>query len=130
MYVIIKVTKEDEKNNIEPLFVASDGSRNHVSLSTIMEVMNNLLTEEQKEVISFVKLYASSDDFEDCPPCGWSNEIKDIYFLLKIVDGYPKEILEVASNAYDLDNAERLLNKEVKDENIKYQVFNVRGKLK
>lgn len=128
MRIVFKETTENGKVSIEPLFAANDGGIDQVSIETIIEKMNDLVKESKN--IKITELYASDNKFVDCPPRPWKDEIKKIYFLLKIVDDHPDEILRVSDGSYELRESSELLNKEVKEENVRYKVCNVRGELR
>lgn len=126
--IVLKVTN-GEKVQIDPLFVSEDSSYNQTSLKTIIENMRNLLSDEQKEKVKFLSLYAGNYEFKDCPPMYERDEIRGIAFLLKMIEGNPNSILRISDSKYELTDYAELLNKEIKDPRIEYRVFDVRGKL-
>ena len=68
MKVVFKVTKlENNENNVEVLFGNGDTSCGNTSLETIINSMYDLMTDEQKEKIKLISLYAGNLKFNDCP---------------------------------------------------------------
>ena len=126
MQIIFKRIKKDNKIVTEPLFAWNDSSYKSTSLETILENMNNLSDENT----CIFALYAGNHEFEDCPPRYERSETKDIEILVKIIDNHVKEILKTGERYSNFDEIAELLNKEVKAENVRYEMFRVRGKLK
>ena len=127
MKIIFKQIKKDNKIvTEEPLFAWNDSSYKNTSLETILENMNNL-SDENTCVFS---LYAGNHEFEDCPPRYERSETKNIEILVKIVNKHIEEILKTGEYYSNFDEIAELLNKEVKAENVRYEMFRVRGKLK
>lgn len=122
MKAVFKITKNCNKKIVEPLFLNEDTSYHSTSLERILNVMKSLLTEEQKEKIYFSTLYVCSSDFND-------DKHSTISILVKMVDGVPYETLRVSENSYDLNDCKELLNQEVKDEHLHYEIFKFPGKL-
>lgn len=122
MKAVFKITKNEDEKIVEPLFLNEDTSYHSTSLERILKVMKNLLTEEQKEKIYFSTLYVCSSEFND-------DKHSTIFILVKMIDGIPSETLRISESKYELKDCKELLNQEVKDEHLSYEVFEFFGKL-
>lgn len=130
MKIVFKVTKlENHETNVEVLFGNGDTSCGNTSLETIINSMYDLMTDEQKEKIKLISLYAGNLKFNDCPKSFSTRNKFEI--LVQLKDGIPNKILQVDNDRYfRLHNCADLLNEEQKDETITYKVFDVRGEIK
>lgn len=131
MKIVFKVEKlEDGKNNIDVLFANADTSCGNTALSTIIDSMNGLMTDEQKKNIKIMALYAGNFDFNDSPKSFSSHEYFTI--LVRLKNEIPDDIIRIDgdNNFYRWKDCAELLNDEQKDKTLEYRAFQVRGKIK
>ena len=119
MRIVFKITKNENEVNIEPLFAWNDSSYENVSLEAIIETLNDVSDKN----VSFISRYAGNYKFKDCSR-------KEIEILVKLVNNKVDEILKTGEKYSYFDEIAKLLNKEVKDENVFYEAYRVRGELK
>lgn len=128
MKIILKETIDNGDIITEPIFAIDTHNRNPTE-TTLLEALTNMMTNEQREVTTIKSLYAGDYEIEDCPPGPGHNEVRNINFLLKLVNGHAYKVLKVSDNKYELNDISDILNYEITDSSIEYKVFSIRGRL-
>lgn len=124
MKILFKVEIKEDEKIVTPLFPSADSCYRQTGLHTIIRAMQDLIPEDKKDNIKFVSLYAGNYEFSDNTSISHRH---DFYALVRMKDGIPDEILDIDERSQwrSLD----LLNKENKDETIKYEEFKIGGEL-
>lgn len=133
MYIVFKEELENNNIKITPLFADEDGIRNRPSLQTIINLLTEMIPEENKDNIHFIKMYCHKvADFEDVTKPGISingnSTVRDIKILVKLKNNHVNEILRVGTYKDNYSDYAEILNSENKDDTISYKVMNVKGK--
>lgn len=133
MYIVFKEELENNNIKITPLFADEDGIRNRPSLQTIINLLTEMIPEENKDNIHFIKMYCHKvADFEDVTKPGISingdSTVRDIKILVKLKNNHVNEILRVGTYKDNYSDYAEILNSENKDDTISYKVMDVKGK--
>jgi hypothetical protein len=126
MRIVFKSVKNGDEIINEPLFCWNEDDYKNVHRETLIPIMNSL-TDENTSIFS---LYAGNYEFHDCPPRYGREGGKHIEILVRLKNGKVNEILKTGEKYSHFSETAELLNKEVKEEGITYEVFYVQGELK
>ena len=126
MYIVFKETElEDGNIKIEPLFADEDSYKNRPSLKTIISLLTEMVPEDKKDKIKFVKEYCPKySDFENLI----NSDVMEIEILVRIKNNHVDKILRSGTYKDHFNDWADLLNEENKDKTIWYTKMYVRGR--